>query len=397
MPAGSSMTLHGEYPHVRYFQFQLYKAERNTFVAIGQSLTGHEIEPDSGSTNPFRVGANRLAEPRDFTLRILAIDAPTDPKGRDKNTLYVGKGDAVLQGVLRIYLSDRGWDGAGWGPDSSPFVGRGLPSYEGALADGTRLSSEEVVDRFAQPMEGNTQPPLTIDQWVELVHAKDNDLALDPATAPARKEPKWEKFWTLAYTVMGAFKAPSEREKTPYAGAMEGGGEGPYLVTYLSRKFGSVYVMQGRMPTFPDTYAGANGRWLEVMPDAQTQYWSVVSCESAPSGRVVDGVSDMQVPIDYDRNYTIVVSRLEDRPKNATIENGIGWVEWSPRGEGLDDPRNRTDFGMLLMRIMANNPSWAESPDKVTKPGMEEAVMGPYYPRGYYTTQVEFETKFGKK
>ena len=71
----------------------------------------------------------------------------------------------------------------------------------------------------------------------------------------------------------------------------------------------------------------------------------------------------------------------------------MAWVKWSTRGEGLDDPRNRADFGMLIMRIMANNPTWAQSPDNVTKPGMEEAVMGPYYPRGYYTTKVEFESK----
>jgi hypothetical protein len=32
-----------------------------------------------------------------------------------------------------------------------------------------------------------------------------------------------------------------------------------------------------------------------------------------------------------------------------------------------------------------------QSPDKVTKPGMEEAVMGPYYPRGDYTDKATFE------
>jgi hypothetical protein len=80
----------------------------------------------------------------------------------------------------------------------------------------------------------------------------------------------------------------------------------------------------------------------------------------------------------------IVVSRREDRPKNATEENGIVWLAWGPRGEGIDSPQNRTDFGMLIMRIMFNNPSWAQSPDHVMRPGTEETVMGPYYPKGYY-------------
>ncbi len=146
------------------------------------------------------------------------------------------------------------------------------------------------------------------------------------------------------------------------------------------------------LPTFPNTYSGAAGRGLEIMPAAQVQYFSVVSCEAAPSGQIVDGLADMQIPLDADGNYTIVMSRAEDRPANATAENGVAWVEWSPRGEGLDTPQNRADFGMLMMRIMAPSADWAESPANVTKPGDEETVMGPYYPRGEYMTKEAFET-----
>ncbi|MBK9986060.1 MAG: hypothetical protein IPP21_03530 [Betaproteobacteria bacterium] len=52
---------------------------------------------------------------------------------------------------------------------------------------------------------------------------------------------------------------------------------------------------------------------------------------------------------------------------------------------------------MLMLRIMANNPSWTQSPDKVTKPGMEAAVMGPYLPKGEYTTKAAFEANGLKK
>jgi hypothetical protein len=109
-----------------------------------------------------------------------------------------------------------------------------------------------------------------------------------------------------------------------------------------------------------------------------------------PSGQIVDALSDMQVPLDKDGNYTIVYSRKEDRPKNATAESGVAWIEWSPRGEGVDGPKNRADFGMLL-RYISNDSKWKQSPNHVTEPGMEEAVMGPYYPRGYCTTTAEFE------
>ena len=178
----------------------------------GPGREGHRAGP--GSTNPFRVGANRLAEPRHFTLRILAEDAPADPQQRARNTLYVGEGGGELQFVTRTYLSDQGWDGAGWGPASSPSGGRGLPTYEGTLADGTKLSAAEVIERFARPIEGAKQP-VTAEQWEMLVHAKGNDPALDPATAPARKEPRWEKYWNFRYSIVGAFKTPEERAKIP--------------------------------------------------------------------------------------------------------------------------------------------------------------------------------------
>lgn len=395
MPAGSSMTLRGKFPFARFFQFALYKFERNTFVAFGESLRGPDIEPDAGSTNPFRVSANRLAANRNFTIRILAEDPPTMTAQRPKNTLFVGREGKDIQGVIRIYLPDQDQDGTGWGPHHSSFGGRGFPTYEGRLVDGTKLPAEQVVKQWAKPIVGETEKPMTVEQWVQLINAKDNDRKLTPQTAPARNPPQWEKFTTIRYGVFGVFKPPATRAKIPFGGPVEGGGEGPYLATYLSRRYGPVYVMQGKMPTFPDTYAGKEGRGAATIPDAQTQYWSLVSCESVPSGQVVDGLTDFQIPLDKNRNYTIVVSRSEDRPKNATLENGVAWIQWSPRGEGLDDPRNRADFGMLILRIMGNNPNWKERPDNIQDPGTEEAVMGAYFPKGYYTTKEQFDATGG--
>jgi len=395
LPAGSSMTLHGTFPHVRYMKHALYKSANNTFVSIGEDIAGKDIAPDTGSTNPFKVGANRLGNKRDYTLHIVATEAPADASKREPNTLYAGIDGAVLQMVLRIYLPDQGWDGAGWGPSDQSFSGRGLPTYEGTLADGTKLDATGVIEQFAVPINENTKQPLTDAQWIDLVNAKENDPALDPVTSPARKNPKWEKYWTLPYSILGAFKSPEELAKISFSGAMDGGGDPTtqYFYTFLNRKYGPVYVMRGKMPTFPDTFAGATGGGLEIMPDAESQYWSLVSCEAAPSGQIVDGLTDMQVPLDADRNYTIVYSRAEDRPANATEENGIAWIEWSPRGEGLNDPRNREDFGMLMLRIMANNPAWAQRPDLVTAPGMEESVMGSYLPKGEYTDKATFEAQ----
>ena len=64
---------------------------------------------------------------------------------------------------------------------------------------------------------------------------------------------------------------------------------------------------------------------------------SVVSCEAAPSGQIVDGLTDMQIPLDADGDYTIVYSRTEDRPANATQRTASPGSSGARAAKGLDD------------------------------------------------------------
>ena len=387
MPPGTTLTIRSRFPYARYFKFALYRFERNTFVAIGgEDLAGVDMVPDPGSGNPYAVGADRTVKNRNCTIHVVTDDPPKNRAERAKNTVYSGKEEREIQCVFRIYMSDEGYDGAGWGPASSPST-KGFPLIcEARLADGTKLSGEEVANRFATPL-GPVPRTMDVEAWYALINSKDNDPALDPASAPARRDSRWENYYGTQYTVIGAFMPSEERAKIMLPTEMEGGGDPTtvYMVSYTSRMFGPVYVFRAKMPTFPDTYAG-----VKAMPDGLVQYWSVATVGSAPSGEVWDGLSDMMVPLDDQGCYTIVVSRPEDRPANATFENGVAWMDWGP-GEGLDDPRDRKDWGMLLMRFMVCHPDWEHSPAKVHRPGAEEAVMGPYYPRGHYTTKAEFE------
>jgi hypothetical protein len=123
MPAGSSLTIRGRFPRARYFKFNLYKFERRTFVAIpGESLAGNEIEPEPGSGNPYKLGADRAVKNRNFTIRLIANEAPKDSAKKPKNTLFVGSDEKEILAGFRIYVSDDGYDGAGWAPADTPSL-----------------------------------------------------------------------------------------------------------------------------------------------------------------------------------------------------------------------------------------------------------------------------------
>ena len=92
-----------------------------------------------------------------------------------------------------------------------------------------------------------------------------------------------------------------------------------------------------------------------------------------------------------DRNYTIVVSRAGDRPANATGDNGVAWLDWGSKGEGLGDELNRPDFGLLVFRFMHTNPGWQHNPENIAGPGTEAAVMGPCFPQLSHTDKATFE------
>jgi hypothetical protein len=384
MPAGSVLTLRGRFTHGRYMQFALYRADPlGGFTATGEAFVDYEIEPDPGSENPFVPGANRRTEHRDYAVRIANVDAPEDAADREQNTLYAGAG-AEIQVVYRVYLPDPGLLGD---------AGVGLPAYTATLADGTKLSAEEVRDQFNRPMLGGIPPGMPVEQWRALTDAEDNDPALSPETTPARNPPLLDRYFNNKWNLIGVFKSPEDRAKIPYHVETGFGGDPVtlFLMGFVSRGFGPVLVVRGKMPQYPDTYRGEDGNGLEVMTDWESRYWSVIMSAAPPSGMGADALTDMQVPLDADRNYTIVVSLPEDRPANATDEDGVGWMDWGTRGEGIDDESNRADFGLILFRFMLNNPNWAHDPNQIVEPGTEERIMGPYFPRMSYTDKATFE------
>jgi hypothetical protein len=277
---------------------------------------------------------------------------------------------------MRNYLPDRGRDGTG---------GVGLPKLTLNLAGGTRLHGAAAC-HVLQPSKAVSTSTFPQAAWEELVASSS-----DPVNAPAVNPPKWERFWNAQYSVAGIFITnPVLRAKTyppTDNGGFQSNPDTRYLTTVVSLKFGSVVTVTGKLPTFPRTLP-ASLTWHPF--PYQVRYWSMCTGSSPVSGLGYDCVYDQQVPLRGDRHYTLVVSRPNDRPRNATPACGYRWLTFG-KGEDYPSPAARNYVDFLYMRFMAANPSFKQAPQKVKTPGTEARVMGPYFPRSHYTTTAAFE------
>ena len=130
-------------------------------------------------------------------------------------------------------------------------------------------------------------------QWRTAVAA-----AVDPVNAPASDPPRWERFWNASYSVAGVFIDDMDLRAATYPPTDQGGFQSNpdtrYLLTPVSRKYGRLITVSGKMPTFPKTLP-ASTRWSPR--DYQVRYWSMCSGSSPVTGLGYDCVYDQQVPL----------------------------------------------------------------------------------------------------
>ena len=365
---GTRLRITAEYPHARYTSWNVYDAQAAPIDALADVL----LQPDPGSFNPFLPGADRRRSPRRYTA-FLNFGAP--PATRPPNTMYAfnpATNQPALTGSLwlRVYIPDRGLALAGGVP---------LPRVTVEPASGTGTIPPDVCSQIKLPTANAAQDAI----------ADSNGL---PATGtrvgyPGRSPPRWRLFVNLSESFR---EVVTDSERTDQAHQQAGRlpqnrGTGifankdiSYVYTGTSQGHGSLLVLRGRAPTFPDTRPPA-----AIMPSGkQLRYFSF--CQYEPiSQRVIDCRSDDRVLVDRSGFYTVVISTPQQRPANATDRCGVTWLPWGP-----------APYGLLIYRHMLAAPSFAQAIQKVGEPGREQAVMGDYYPAGtYLPDKADFERR----
>jgi hypothetical protein len=371
MPPGSKIVFQGEFPHARYTSYNVYSS---TTHGPTDNLHDISIVPNPGSTNPFQVGANRNASKRAYTVTMLD---QTPPAARAANTLYAAVPGQTQQVVmLRIYEPD----------DFTPRTltgGEPLPTPVLHLADGSVQTGQaecQTLHALRGPLPLTTLPKALYDSL--------RDQPGKPATFPAAPTPLFRTFYNIPFTLACWYQGNCTGS-TALTGGQYSNIDNRYVAAFVNRGFnaGPVLVLRGKLPTTPNTGLG-----VARMGAGQLRYWSMCQNESIFTTKGAGCVYDSEVPVNKQGYYTIITSLAKDRPSNATAKCGVAYIPWPKNGDG----DGHLNDGLLIMRNMLPSPSFHHAIQDTTVPGDEQHVLGPYYPRGQYTTKTAFQ-KLGCK
>ena len=330
IPDNGDIAVRGAFPHARYMSICVYDEKGRTV----DHLTDRDIIPDPGSINPFLPGADRTDPDRMYTLRIVNRRIP-EP-GRSPNTLYTENSDGTRSAMgldrvpvtLRIYAPDAGADETG---------AVGLPEISTENADGESIVKSSCIDAADMTL------PIDPDVLARMLESR----------LTSENPPVWEKF---------------------YPDGLGENIDAAYIYTAIDANLGKVAAFRAKAPTFPATRQNE-----PLMGVGQLRYWSV--CTNRITTAVMESIRDEDIPTDPEGIYTVVISRPEDRPANATKACGIIWL-----------PADETGRTILVYRHILPDPSFAEAIQNIPELGNIGAVMADYYPQGtYYANKAEYE------
>jgi hypothetical protein len=400
LPAGATITLHGQFPHSRFFSLTTYVTKGTEQGLPSTSIYDEEINPDPGSINPFRNGENRRAKNRSYTVTISGQTTPAEPA---PNTLYAGQEGKTgetqeVEMIMRTYRPDKNLESNAGVPLPSPTVN---------LENGVTFSEEAAACSAVSDVSGIAALPIekiAAPTPAAYVHLRDLAAAPHPAVNPV----DWERFRNLPYLEKPFFTGagePYEHLITTLPTAVTSGlyatPANAYLIAYADRTIGpnteghNILVIHAKMPTHPETYDNN-----KISDDGTTQvrYWSICTAGGVEKPYDFETNSaclfDQEVPTNTNDEYTVVVSLPGDRPKNAKPGCGVAWLNWGAGGDDLEGEYaadNRPSLDTLIMRNQLSNPTFEKSIEKVITPGSEKEVMGAYYPTSTYMTTKEFE------
>ncbi len=336
VPEAGKVVFKGEYPHSRYFAFHPSDMDTNNLP----TLLDVDLDPDEGSVNPFREALPE-GMGRCFTAQIVFTEKPDNP---EKNTTYAGVkvNGGRNPAVFCLYRTT----GSELGTMPPNNAGVWLPSVTVYDAEGNQTLHYEAAD----PHPEGAEPPIETTHFAPLPIPDARALSW-PETYSTKSN------WGLPFDILASADIL-------------------YLVTPYTNRLGRVHVTRGKKLTSPDT-----PREPVYTPGKDIRGFTVTTY-NLWAGICEDAVIDTDIAVDESGYYTIVVSSKEDRPSNATKENGVTWLDW---GTYLD--------GQLTFRLLVRRQELLVKLRSAVETGEVAAEIAAYVPQSKHCSQEDFEQK----
>jgi hypothetical protein len=406
-PFGSKMFIEGDFPYCRFFNVQVtppfdaHEYRYDKWSGKGEvSIVDADILPKPGHQNPFLPNADRTVKNRSYQVvyemamgNASAVDPTHRPPYRGNGKIRYGsaiqyqgpwamnKKSGHTRGLwdfgdvwLRYYAIDKNKD---------VYAGVSIPKIYYELKSGEKFFIESNFDgmikasetTMAQRVKGNANPAPY--NGPDMGWDKQFGIFLQISSGVSKalyKEKPEDKEYIrkLDLGVNGrGEKMPAPACYEPHATTCA---YAAILTSGTSIKAGKVFVITGKLPTYPATRNGE-----KFFKPAQCRYWSITSYDaefpfSKIKGLEQTSLMDDEIIIDKDRKYIIVYSRSEDRPLNATEENGVTWVNWG-----------YTCTQSFSIRWINVTPEWdmPQSPTETHLPWSKSTWSGTEFTQGY--------------
>lgn len=336
---GGRVTLRGQYPYARYFAMHPNGSDTNNL----DTLIDVDLDPDPGSVNPWREEVLEGVGRR-YTAHMVFGPKPLSP---EPNTSYVGVRkhggfNPLVFLIYRIYAADQG---------SLPPNSAGAP-----------LPAITVYDRKGRVT----------------AHFDERD-PYPPGYTPPEDHTRFPAFPVPDYR--GA-RRPGTLETKPNWGLpmdILSNKDVLYVSTFYSRAHGEVFIVRFRALTTPSAKRGVP-LWT---PNLDARMWSACTYNFW-NGVNVGWLLDEDAPIGDDGFHMLVVSAPENRPTNATAENGVAWIDAGPF---LD--------GQLTFRMLLGRDDFLQKLRRAIDTGDAPGDVAPYVPQTRFCSKSEFERDFG--
>jgi len=329
---GGSIDIAGPYPKSRYFSILPNDMHTDNL----HQLTDVHIDPDAGSTNPWRAEPPAGSAPR-YTVHYVFSPPPQTPA---PNTSYIGltkHGEPNAGGIFvyRIYGSDLG--------DQPNSAGVPLPAVTIRGPDGQVAQHFDECQPYPKPLAVSFAdvpnfPPLPfpgsyVDKQPKLSNSSNYNLPVDLLANP----------------------------------------DVQYASLFFGHRYGELFVIHAKALTTPDTRRGE-----PRSKPTDTEGWTMCNY-NVLAGIAMTCLMDHDLTVGRDGFYTAVVSTAESRPR-AIAAKGANWFDWGPY---LDN--------QVVWRFFPRDNPKIKALTAALSGGPVTAEIEPYLPRGVYCDKATFE------